>query len=121
MSRMSAEAGASRAQSVRGGVLYPQRYLWFVLVSSLDLMLTNTMLNYFGAVEVNTIAQRVIDAWGFWGLIGMKFGVVVLVVGICEIVGRQRERAGRRLASIAIGLSALPVLLALAQVALTLA
>ena len=37
------------------GVLYPTLYLWYILVSSLDLMLTNTMLHHFGGIEVNTI------------------------------------------------------------------
>jgi len=107
-----------RAGARAVGVRYPDRYLWFVLVSSLDLMLTNTALNYFGAVEVNTIAQRVIEAWGFWGLIGLKFGVVVFVVAICEIVGRRNDRAGARLATAAIAISAMPVVLAVAQLVL---
>lgn len=100
------------------GVLYPTLYLWYILVSSLDLMLTNTMLNYFGGIEVNTIADWFIRVWGFWGLIGFKFATVVVVVGVCEFVGRRHPDLGRRIALWALVVSSLPSVAALAQVAL---
>ncbi len=101
----------------RRHVLYPDRYVWYVLVSSLDLIMTNTVLNYLGFYEVNTIAQKAIEWMGFWGLIGFKFATVILVVLICEWVGCRRRELGRKLATWAVVISAFPVVAALAQVA----
>lgn len=97
-------------------VLYPNRYAWYVLASALDIMVTVTVLVHLGAREVNTIAQWSIDRFGTWGLIGLKFLSVVLVVLICEYVGRRREKMGRWLATGAIFASLLPVGAALAQI-----
>jgi hypothetical protein len=100
---------------LRRPVLYPDQYTWYVLVSSLDLMMTNTVMTHFGAREMNTIADRAIQHFGFWGLIGLKFATVVLVVVICETVGRRRPLLGKRIAEWAVALSAIPVILAVAQ------
>ena len=101
---------------LRRHVLYPNQYVWYVLASSLDLVMTNTVMNYFGAQEVNTIADRAIKVFGFWGLIGLKFATVVLVVGICEFVGGKRPALGKRVAEWAVAISAVPVVSAVVQV-----
>jgi len=102
-------------------VLYPDRYAWYVLASALDIMLTVTVLVHLRGREVNTLAQWSIDHFGTWGLIGLKFLSVILVVCICEYVGRHRLHLGRTLATIAIAASLLPVTAALLQIgALTL-
>jgi hypothetical protein len=91
---------------------YPGEYLWFVFVSSLDIMLTWTILE-LGGREVNPIARVVIQSWGLPGAIGFKFGLMILVVIACEVVGRQRDRTGRALARAAVAVSALPVIYSL--------
>src|SRR5262249_12503086 len=83
---------------------------------SLDIMVTVTVLKHLGAREVNTFAQRSIDVFGTWGLIGLKFLSVVLVVVICEYIGRRRERLGRMLATLAIVLSLFPDGAAISQI-----
>jgi uncharacterized membrane protein len=100
----------------RRPVLYPDRYAWYVLASALDIMVTVSVLVHLGAREVNSFAQWSIERFGTWGLIGLKFLSVVLVVSICEHVGRRRPRAGAALATAAIFLSLIPVAAALAQV-----
>ena len=55
--------------------------------------------------------------FGWWGLVGLKYSTVMLVVMICESVGRTRPRLGRALATAAVAISALPVGLGLLQVA----
>lgn len=100
----------------RRHVLYPERYAWYVLASALDVIITVTVLVHLGAEEINTFAQKSIDLFGTWGLIGLKFLSVILVVTICEFVGRRRPRAGSRLASAAIGLSLIPIGAATAQI-----
>ena len=104
-----------------GAVLYPTQYVLYVLVSSLDLITTHTVMRHFGAVEVNTIADRAIKMFGFWGLIGLKFGTVVAVVLICEYVGRRRPRTGLKIAEWAVAISAVPVVVAVLQVVMKLA
>jgi uncharacterized membrane protein len=97
-------------------VLYPDRYAWYILASALDIMVTVTVLVHLGAREVNSFAQWSIEQFGTWGLIGLKFLSVILVVAICEHVGRRRPRLGAALATAAIFVSLIPVGSALVQV-----
>jgi uncharacterized membrane protein len=100
-----------------GHVLYPDRYVWYVLVSALDIMITVTVLVHLGMREANTFAQWSINQFGTWGLIGLKFLSVILVVLICEYIGRRDAARGRRLTVVAIAVSVFPVTAALLQVA----
>jgi hypothetical protein len=96
----------------RRHVLYPDRYVWLVFFSALDIMITHTILGKFGAFggrEVNSIADWVIKEFGLWGAIGLKFLSVIVVVLVCEFVGRASPRTGRRLATGVLVLSTLPV------------
>jgi hypothetical protein len=96
-------------------VLFPDHYCWYLLVCALDLMLTNTMVHHFGAIEVNGLAARVIEAGGFWGLIAFKMATAVLVISICEHIGRERRATARRVAEWAVAISAVPSVLSMAQ------
>jgi uncharacterized membrane protein len=100
----------------RRPVLYPDRYAWYILASVMDIAVTVSVLIHYGAREVNSIAQASIELFGTWGLIGLKFLTLVIVIAICEYVGRRHERLGRVLATIAIGASLTPVLAATVQV-----
>ncbi len=97
-------------------VLYPERYVWYVFASALDIILTVTVLVHLGMREVNTFAQWSINHFGTWGLIGLKFLSVIVVVMICEYIGRRDKKRGGRLAYIAIGLSLIPITAAIAQI-----
>lgn len=107
---------ATLATFLRSPVLFPDRYAWYVLVCFLDLIITNTILSRFGGVEVNGIAHRIIEAAGFPGLIAYKVASIVLVVSICEIIGRRRISTARRLSEWGIALSAMPVIIGLLQI-----
>lgn len=96
--------------------LYPDHYVWYVFASALDIMVTVTVLVHLGAREVNTFAQWSIEQFGTWGLIALKFLSVFVVIAVCEIVGRRRQRLGKYLAFGAIIASLFPVMAALAQV-----
>jgi hypothetical protein len=94
--------------------VFPQHYVSFVFVSSLDIMFTWFILRYGGeerAREVNPVADGVIASWGLPGLVVFKFMCVILVVLVCEIVGRLRPKTGLRLAWLAVLLAAYPVLI----------
>jgi hypothetical protein len=95
-------------------MLYQRVYLWFVLVSALDIMFTWTILS-LGGKEVNVIADAVIAHTGFSGMMIYKFCLVLLVVVICEVVGRRRRALGRILASWSVAVTAIPVVLSLIQ------
>ena len=106
------------APSLRGRPLwYPNHYTWFVFISALDVMLTWVIL-YFGGWEANHVADFVIGRFGLPGLVTFKFGIVVFVIVLCEIVGRRRPRSGKRLAEWAIAITCIPVVIALYQLLL---
>jgi hypothetical protein len=87
---------------------YPNLYTWFVLVSSLDIMLTWVVLEHAGGYEVNPVAASVIEHWGLPGAIAFKFSLMLFVIIICEVIGRQRDVTARRLAMWSVCISAFP-------------
>ncbi len=101
----------------RSASLYPDQYAWLLLVSCLDIMLTWVIL-HLGGREVNGIAHRAIEFAGHWGLIGLKLACVIVVIAICETIGRREMNKGKRLSEWAIAISAFPVVAALVQLAL---
>lgn len=94
-------------------VLFPNGYVWFVLVSALDIMLTWVVL-HAGGREANALAERVIFHFGLPGLVAYKFVLVIVVVAICEFVGRRKRETARKLLSVGIMITCMPVVLALA-------
>lgn len=98
-------------------MLFPDFYVWYVFASALDVMVTYAILEHFNGWEVNALAARLVERYGHWGLILLKFSSVVVVIGVCELVGRARPRLGRGLAIAAIVMGALPVGIGLLQVA----
>ena len=92
------------------GVRYPSEYTWLVFAASLDLMFTWIVLHR-GGREVNLLADAVIESFGLWGLSAFKFGIVLFVICLCEIVGRRRHGAGRFLAVTAVVLNCVPVVM----------
>lgn len=93
-------------------VLYPQAYLWFVFLSSLDVMLTWCILA-LGGNELNPLARLVIDYGDLYGLVAYKFVLVSLVLLICEFVGMRRPTIGYTVAVFAVVITALPVVISL--------
>lgn len=93
---------------------YPRPYAWFVVVSVLDILFTWTVL-LLGGKEVNAIADMVINYAGGKGIIIYKFCLIVLVMVLCEIIGRRRDRIGKKLAEWSVALTAIPVVLSIYQ------
>ncbi len=89
---------------------YQNSYVWLVFVSALDLILTMLVIYIWKGHEVNPIAATIIQHMGFRWTIAFKLGIILLVIIICEVVGRREDRAGRRLAIAAVVVSALPVI-----------
>jgi len=83
---------------------YQEGYVWFLLFSSVDIILTWHILRK-GGLEVNPLARVVIEHWDLAGAIAFKFSLVLFVVVACEIVGRHEDRLGKRLTAVAIAAS----------------
>ncbi len=97
-------------------MLFPRAYGSYVLLAAMDILLTWTIL-CMGGVEMNAIAAWVIEHGGPRAIAFYKFFTVALVLVICEIAGRQRKGMGRSLSRAAVVISALPVGVALGQLA----
>ncbi len=98
----------------RAAAAFPDQYAWLVFVSAMDLMLTWLILQ-LGGREVNPVADWILAAAGHGGLVVFKFAVVVFVILVCEFIARRQWRTARELAWVAVIISALPVVAALAQ------
>lgn len=104
------------AAPVRRGVLFPNHYAWYILAATLDVIVTHQILHHFNGSEVNKLARLLIERFGLPGMIGLKYSSIIVVLAVCEVVGRRSLRAGRRLAVAAVIMSALPVGIGLLQV-----
>lgn len=91
---LSAKVGQRFAQPA---LLFPMEYLLFVLASAMDIVLTWSILEA-GGRELNPIAEVVINHHGLTGMVAYKFALVVLVVILCESIGRLKVSKGRGLA-----------------------
>ena len=88
---------------------YQNAYVWLVLLSFLDIMLTYLVLFEWEGGEVNPIAGAVIAHWGFVWTALFKLATVLFAVVICEVIGRRDDRMGRRLAIAAVAINGLAV------------
>ncbi|MCP4249321.1 MAG: hypothetical protein GY778_19945 [bacterium] len=93
---------------------YPTLYVWFVFLAAMDLLLTGIVLRV-GGREVNAVAADVLHHRGLTGMIIFKFSLVLLIIVMCEVIGRRRDQAARRLAKICIAVTAIPIVAAFAQ------
>lgn len=98
--------------------LFPNLYTWLVFLAAMDVIFT-TLILWIGGREVNWLADRVLQRFGVPGAVAMKFSAVILVVIICEFIGRLRHPTGRRLAEWSVAISTVPVALAFIQLAVT--
>ncbi|MFQ5805679.1 MAG: hypothetical protein ACE5I3_04430 [Phycisphaerae bacterium] len=119
-------AGSSRPARAQRSVRYPNAYVWFIFLAALDVMLTYLILHpvlFFRdpdmtesrGTEVNALADWIIERWDVPGVVVFKFTLVVLVVILCEIIGRHKDETGRRIAEWAVAITAIPVIIALIQ------
>ncbi|MEX0887042.1 MAG: DUF5658 family protein [Phycisphaeraceae bacterium] len=99
-------------------VHFPDQYGWLVFVSALDLMLTWLILQ-LGGREVNPLADWILVAAGYPGMVLFKYSVVIFVVLVCEYIARKQLKTARELAWVAVIISGVPVVVALAQIATT--
>ena len=113
--RIGPTSGSNVTSSLRQRMsihpLYPNRYVWFVFLSTMDVFMTFIVLQ-FGGAEANSLANWILVRFGLAGMTIFKFVMVVFVIGLCEIVGRLDERAGRLLIGAGLIITCAPVVLA---------
>jgi hypothetical protein len=96
-------------------VLYRTLYIWFLVLSACDVVLTYAILGN-GGYEVNPLAHGVLahfesfgEIWRGVALVSYKFLLVTLVVCLCEIIGRKDRSTGRLVAALGVLLTLFPV------------
>ncbi len=105
---------------LREPILYPKAYTGYIALAAMDVILTALIIR-LGGVEVNSVAAwviekaRYIENTGFTGMTLFKFATVFFVLVACEFVGRQKATLGRTLATGAVALNCVPVLIAVMQ------
>lgn len=99
------------ASPFRHTARYPSIYTWLVFAAALDVMFTYLVL-YHGGLEANSLAASVLRRWDFHGMTIYKFGLILFIVTLCEIIGRRDDRWGWRLGAIGIALTFVPVIVA---------
>jgi len=87
---------------------FQNAYVWYILFSTLDVVLTWHILERHGGSEINPIANMLIAHWGFIGAVVLKYVLVLVVVLACEFIARRRERTGRLLSWLAVAVSLVP-------------
>lgn len=102
----------------RTPLTYPNTYTWLLLVSTLDILLTYVVLT-LGGVEVNPVANWLLTHLDWYGLMLLKFTIVLFFIGICEAVARHDKPKGQRLAIYGIALTCVPLISVLLQFAMS--
>jgi hypothetical protein len=105
-----------RAWTVALNARYPDHYCWYILAATLDIVTTFIVIEEYRGWEANKLAAALFDRFGWPGMIVFKYMTVLIVIAVCETVGRSRPELGRRLATAAVVISALPMLLGAAQI-----
>lgn len=95
-------------------MLFPNLYTCFVFIASLDIITTWTIL-WLGGEERNPLADFILNLGDMPLMVAFKLFMTVLVVVICEIVGRKHWATAKRLALFAVSVSSIPVLWGVTQ------
>ncbi len=105
----ASNANASpRKARVLHGLRFPSLYAAIIAAGSLDVWLTGILLA-FGGQEANPLADAVLQAFGFTGMVIFKYLVVGLVILACEFVADHDERKARNLTIALIAIHAAPL------------
>mgnify|MGYP000978705533 CR=1 FL=1 len=110
-------AATSQESILRRPMLYDEPLKWFIFLSVMDLLFTCIVLK-LGGQEVNWVANKILEVWDLYGLLGFKLIMVVIIILICDFVGRRNNPRGRFIALTAVGLTAIPVIMAIVQLLL---
>ena len=89
------EGGVFRS-IVAGKALLANESLLLVILSACDLFVTYMLLWRGGHFyEANPLARWFFDRWNIAGMTAFKFGLVAIIIVLCEIIERHKPRVGR--------------------------
>ena len=81
---------------VSGKALLANESLLLVVLSAGDLFVTYMLLWRGGHFyEANPLARWFFDRWNIAGMTAFKFGLVAIIIVLCEIIERHKPRVGR--------------------------
>ena len=81
---------------VAGKALLANESLLLVILSACDLFITYLLLWRGGHFyEANPLARWFFDRWNIAGMTAFKFGLVAIIIVLCEIIERHKPRVGR--------------------------
>lgn len=90
-----AEGGSFRS-IVAGKAILANESLLLVVLSACDLFITYLLLWRGGHFyEANPLARWFFDRWNIAGMTAFKFGLVAIIIVLCEIIERHKPRVGR--------------------------
>lgn len=95
-------------------LLFPNVYPWFLLMAAMDIVFTWVVLA-LGGQELNLFAAHLLERHGFIGMVWLKCLSVLVVVAICEVVGRGQRVTGLNLARCSVLVTCVPVVVAATQ------
>lgn len=99
-------------------ILFPAAYGVYLALAVADILLSSIIIIGLGGKELNAIAAWVFESGGLAGATFFKLATVVIVLLSCEFLGHSERRTlGQNLAQIAVIISAIPVTLAVVQLA----
>ena len=81
---------------VAGKARLANESLLLVLLSACDLFITYMLLWRGGQFyEANPLARWFFDRWNIAGMTAFKFGLVGIIIVLCETIERHRPRVGK--------------------------
>lgn len=107
---MTSQHDQTRTGIMRRDLMYARYYLWFIVASALDIIMTAVVIS-IGGYEANPLADVVIGRFGMHGAMAYKFALALVVILCCEAIGRHNERRGRWVAAFAVSMPAFAALL----------
>ena len=107
--------GAPPVAPARLEVPFRSLYPWVFVVAALDVMMTCAVLEA-GGVEMNPIADYVLQRAGSFGLLLQKLACLLVVLAAIELLSMRRARLARMLAVVWTAAWTFPPLFALLQI-----
>ena len=81
---------------VAGKAMLANESLLLVTLSACDLFMTYILLWQGGHFyEANPVARWFFERWNIAGMTAFKFGLVAIIIVLCETIERHRPRVGR--------------------------
>lgn len=94
---------------------FQRLYVAIAIVALTDVVLTTRILQ-LGGVELNHIANAVLQQMGVVGLAMLKLLSVLVVILCCQLIARRDDRKAARLAEWGVALNFFPVAVGFVQV-----